>query len=110
MRSRHCVHLLLIVVYMWMLPAGAGEQMEQETILIKGDQGLPRTLYIAPWKRVGAPLESDTLQAEIGEEPEPLERDLFQHELELYRQGYSVEQSPTPHTSPGPNAGSGMAR
>ena len=83
------------------------EQLEQETILIKGNQGLPRTLYIAPWKRVGAPLDSDTLEGEIGEEQEPLERDLFQRELELQRQGYSIEKPSASDTSPGPTSGSG---
>ncbi len=102
-----CVRLLLVVVCLWMAPAGAEEQLEQETILIKGKQGLPRTLYIAPWKRVGAPLDSGALEGEIGEEQEPLERDLFQRELELQRQGYSTEQPPASRTSPGPAAGSG---
>ena len=102
-----CVRLLLVVVCLWMAPAGAEEQLEQETILIKGNQGLPRTLYIAPWKRVGAPLPSDTLEGEIGEEQEPLERDLFQRELELHRRGYSTEQPPESRTTPDPTAGSG---
>ena len=36
-------------------------------------------------------LDSDALEGDIGEETQPLERDLFQRELELQRQGYSVE-------------------
>ncbi len=107
MRLQHCARLLLVVACLWMAPAGAEEQLEQDTILIKGNQGLPRTLYIAPWKRVGAPLASGALEGEIGEEQEPLERDLFQRELELQRQGYSIEKPPASHTSPGPTAGSG---
>lgn len=110
MPSQHCARLLLVVLCLWMVPAGAGEQLEQETILIKGNQGLPRTLYIAPWKRVGAPLESGALEGEVGEETEPLERDLFQRELELQRQGYSIEKPSQPHTPPDPPAGSGMIR
>jgi len=106
-RWQDCARLLLVVICLWMAPAGAEEQLEQETILIKGNQGLPRTLYIAPWKRVGAPLPSGALEGEIGEEQEPLERDLFQRELELQRQGYSIEESPAAHTSPAPPAGSG---
>ena len=110
MHSQDCIRLLLVVICLWMAPARAEEQLEQETILIKGNQGLPRTLYIAPWKRVGAPLDSGTLEGEIGEEQEPLERDLFQRELELQRQGYSTEKPPASHTSPGPTAGSGRVR
>jgi len=103
MQWQDCVRLLLVVVYLWMAPAAAAEeQLEQETILIKGNQGLPRTLYIAPWKRVGVPLPSGTLEGEVGEEQQPLERDLFQRELELQRQGYSIEQPSPAHSLPGP--------
>ena len=91
MPSRQCLRLLLVISTLWLLPASGQEQLEQETISIKGNQGLPKTLYIAPWKRVGAPLESDGPEAEIGEETEPVERDIFQRELELQRQGYSVD-------------------
>jgi hypothetical protein len=91
MRLAQDLCLLLVVSTLWPLNAGAQEQLEQETISIKGNQGLPKTLYIAPWKRVGAPLESDGLDVEIDEDTEPVERDIFQRELELQRQGYSVE-------------------
>lgn len=67
------------------------EQLEQETITIKGNQGLPKTLYIAPWKRVGSPLESEKLEGEFREEIDPVEPDLFQRELELHKEGYSVD-------------------
>jgi hypothetical protein len=67
------------------------EQLEQETISIRGNQGLPKTLYIAPWKRVGSPLEGETPEVTFGEEIEPLEPELFQRELELHKEGYSVD-------------------
>jgi hypothetical protein len=108
-QSGYLARSLLIVVYLWMAPTAAEEQLEQETIVIKGSQGLPRTLYIAPWKRVGEPLEGNALEGEIGEETEPLERDLFQRELELQREGYSVEQPSPPHSSTGSTAGSQAA-
>jgi len=91
MQTKRCVHLLLAITLLWVLPVSGQEQLEQETISIKGNQGLPKTLYIAPWKRVGAPLESEGLEGDIGEETEPVERDMFQRELELQRQGYSVD-------------------
>ena len=90
-KSKQCVRLLLVVVTLWVLPASGEEQLEQETISIKGNQGLPKTLYIAPWKRVGAPLESDELEGDVGKETEPVERDIFQREQELQRQGYSID-------------------
>ena len=110
MQSRYCLLLLLAVVCRWLAPAGAAEQLEQETILIKGNQGLPRTLYIAPWKRVGGTLDSGTLEGEIGQATEPLERDLFQRELALQREGYSIEKSPQTHPPQRPTAGSGTTR
>ena len=91
MQSELTVRLLLVVLTLWVLPASGEEQLEQATISIKGNQGLPKTLYIAPWKRVGAPLESDGLEGDVGEESRPVERDMFQRELELQRQGYSID-------------------
>jgi hypothetical protein len=91
MQSKQCIRLLLVAVTLWVSNASAQEQLQQETISIKGNQGLPKTLYIAPWKRVGAPLESDDLEGDVGKETEPVERDMFQRELELQRQGYSVD-------------------
>jgi len=91
MQSIPCIRLLLVAVTLWVLPASGEEQLEQETISIKGNQGLPKTLYIAPWKRVGAPLKSDDLEGDVGKETEPVERDIFQRELELQRQGFSVD-------------------
>ena len=100
MRKIHCVQLLAIILFLAFATGPAAEQMEQETIVIKGNQELPKTLYIAPWKRVGAPLDSGQVQVEVGEEAEPVERDLFLHELELNRQGYSTgEPSPAPPVS-----------
>jgi hypothetical protein len=91
MKPKPCACLLLVVATLWMLGAGGQEQLEQETITIKGNQGLPSTLYIAPWKRVGAPLESNDLEGDIGNETRPVEREIFQRELELQRKGYSLD-------------------
>ena len=76
---------------LWLTATLAEEQLEQDTISIKGNQALPKTLYIAPWKRVGAPLESGQVDGEIREESKPLERDMFQRQLQLQREGYSID-------------------
>ena len=101
-KSNTAARVLFFVACLWPLLADAQEELEQETILIQGNQGMPRMLYIVPWKRVGTPLASETLEGDIGEETEGLERDLFQRELELQRRGYSVEP-----LSPGSATGSG---
>jgi len=83
--------LLVLTLILTASRVYAQEQLEQETITIKGNQGLPKTLYIAPWKRVGSPLESEKLEGEFREEIDPVEPDLFQRELELHKEGYSVD-------------------
>ena len=82
----------LLVALLILAPAAAmGQQeLEQKPIVIKGDQALPATLYIAPWKRVSKPLESGMLDGDIVQDTQPVERDLFLRELELRRQGYSI--------------------
>ena len=91
MQAKQCICPLLVAAILWVPGASGQEQLEQETISIKGNQGLPKTLYIAPWKRVGTPLDSGELEGDVREETEPVERDIFQHELELQRQGFSVD-------------------
>ncbi|MEH6569070.1 MAG: hypothetical protein V7709_08350 [Halioglobus sp.] len=86
--------LLFLIISQWSMTSGAQEELEQDPIVIKGNHSLPKALYIAPWKRVGTPLESSELEVEFGEKPEPVERDLFQRELELHGQGYDTEGVP----------------
>ena len=63
----------------------SGQAMEQETIVIKGEQGAPGTIYIAPWKKLGGALDSDPLEAEFDLDAQPLDRDVFLRELHLQR-------------------------
>lgn len=63
------------------------QPLEQETISIRGNRGLPKTVYIAPWKRLGEPLEGEQWQSEIVDPLAPLEQDLFLRQLEIHRQG-----------------------
>jgi len=82
---------LLVIPLLLAAPRLHGEeQLEQETISIQGNKGLPKTLYIAPWKRVGSPLEGEELEGKFREETDPVEPDLLQRELELHKEGYSV--------------------
>jgi hypothetical protein len=63
------------------------QQLEQERISIHGNRGLPKTLYIAPWKRIGEPLDGKQWESRISEPLTPLEQDLFLRQLEIRRQG-----------------------
>ena len=108
--GKRFIPLLAVVASVCISTVVAEEQLEQETIVIKGNQGLPRTLYIAPWKRVGEPLTNSALETELEQETQPLERDLFQRELELRREGYSVEQPSVPDTGSGIHDSAGTTR
>jgi hypothetical protein len=61
--------------------------MEQEPIVIKGEQGAPGTIYIAPWQKLGGALDSDPLEAEFELDAQPLDRDVFLRELNMQRSG-----------------------
>jgi hypothetical protein len=83
--------LLMAALLLASLQAWSAEPLEQDTISIEGNRGLPKTIYIAPWKRVDEPLEGAEFNTGPGREPVPVERELLQRELELHREGYSVE-------------------
>ncbi len=67
------------------------EQLEQEKISIRGNQALPKTMYIAPWKRLGEPLQGKELEGSVPKKLDPVERELFRRELRLHREGYSLD-------------------
>ena len=91
MKPRTQRPLLMAVLLLASLQVWAADPLEQDTISIEGNRGLPKTIYIAPWKRVDEPLEGAEFETGPGREPVPVERELLQRELELHREGYSVE-------------------
>ena len=93
------VWLLILTVLMSAPALQAEEALQQAPISVKGSQGLPETLYIAPWKRLGKPLNGGDLTGGVGRETDPVERDQLQWELELYNEGYAVDQDRCPDCS-----------
>jgi hypothetical protein len=91
--------LLILPVLMSATSLQGEESLEQAPISVKGSRGLPETLYIAPWKRLGNPLDGGELDGGIGRETDPVQRDQLQWELELYNEGYSVDQDRCPDCS-----------
>ena len=68
------------------------QQLQQDPILIKSNQGLPNTLFIAPWKKVRGKVPDGTpLESSVEQKIEPVDRDVLRRELDLYEKGYSVE-------------------
>ena len=89
-RWRHGLRVFFVLL-LALSPVRSEESLEQETISIEGNRGLPKTLYIAPWKQVGEPLEGEAFSSDPARDPAPVERDMLQRELELHREGYSLE-------------------
>ncbi len=83
---------LLAACFLAMSPGvHCDEQLEQEPLSIRGNQALPKTLYIAPWKRLGGPLGGRELEGEVSERLDPVEPELFRRRLELHREGFVFE-------------------
>ena len=80
---------------LWVVLATPGlsaeEPIELEPLSIHGNAGQPKTLYIAPWKRVGSPMQGGRFRSALDPDPVPLEREQFRRELELRERGYSVD-------------------
>ena len=88
------IWLIALLTACWLLGSGptkGEEQFEQDTLSIMGNRGLPKTLYIVPWKLVGDPLEGGKFESGVAEDLGPIERDLFRRELEIHAEGYSVD-------------------
>jgi hypothetical protein len=67
------------------------DALQQDPISIMGNRGLPKTMFIAPWKRLGGPLAGGELRSSLDQEPGPVEREVFHRELELYGAGFSID-------------------
>ena len=82
----------LVPALLAVAPLALGQEpLEQDPLAIRGNRALPKTLYIAPWKRVGSPLEGGDLNSRLEDKLEPVERDIFRKELELHRDGYNLD-------------------
>ena len=68
------------------------QELEQEKILIKGNQGLPTILFIAPWKKVrGKVPEGQSLERSLDQSVEAVDQEVFQRKLEFYEKGHAIE-------------------
>jgi len=86
------------------------QDLEQDPLVIRAEQRLPKTIYIAPWQRVGEPLEADPVQGGWKDDARPLDRETFLRELQLRRQGYLVDRPLQPAISPPEKTTNGSTR
>jgi hypothetical protein len=73
----------------------AAERMDLDPTAIRGNQELPKVLYIVPWKDpgLGEP-DGRPLGSLIDEALEPVDREVFRRQMRYYDQLYSRRRDP----------------
>jgi len=67
------------------ISVSAEERLDMEGTRIRGNQELPKVLYIVPWKRSDIPdLSQPPLESLIDEALAPVDRDVFQRKVRYY--------------------------
>ena len=75
------IHLCLFLS----LPVVAEERLDMEGTRIRGNQELPKVLYIVPWKQAEIPdLSQPPLESLIDEALTPVDREVFQRQIRYY--------------------------
>jgi len=82
-------NLLHLVALLTFIPVSASvsaeERLDMEGTRIRGNQELPKVLYIVPWKRSDIPdLSQPPLESLIDEALAPVDRDVFQRKVRYY--------------------------
>lgn len=73
-----CLFLLCATPY-------AAERLNMEGTKIRGNQELPKVLYIVPWQEAEVPnLSQPPLQSLIDEALTPVDREVFQRKIRYY--------------------------
>lgn len=76
--------VILVILSFSSMPF-AEESLEMEGTRIRGNQELPKVLYIVPWKVADIPdLSQPPLESLIDEALAPVERDVFQRKVRYY--------------------------
>lgn len=77
--------LALLTLITFSSPILAEESLEMEGTRIRGNQELPKVLYIVPWKRSEIPdLSQPPLESLIDEALAPVDREVFQRKVRYY--------------------------
>ncbi len=86
-------------------PATSPDRLELETSAIRGNQELPKVLYIVPWKEPGL-LEpaGRPLNSLVDEALAPVDRDVFRRQMDYFDQLYAGPGSAMGGAAPVPAA------
>ena len=77
--------LCIILTMLVSLAASAEEVLKMEGTRIRGNQELPKVLYIVPWKQAEIPdLSQPPLESLIDEALTPVDREVFQRQVRYY--------------------------
>jgi len=79
-------HLITLLIFISInASVMAEESLEMEGTRIRGNQELPKVLYIVPWKSSEIPdLSQPPLESLIDEALAPVDRDVFQRKIRYY--------------------------
>jgi len=78
-------HLFITIILLVSMPVIAAERLDMEGTRIRGNQELPKVLYIVPWQTAEIPnLDQPPLESLIDEALSPLDREVFQRKIRYY--------------------------
>jgi hypothetical protein len=78
-------HSLITIFLLVSMPVIAAERLDMEGTRIRGNQELPKVLYIVPWQTAEIPnLDQPPLESLIDEALSPLDREVFQRKIRYY--------------------------
>jgi hypothetical protein len=78
-------YLISISVALLSVSLHAAERLDMEGTKIRGNQELPKVLYIVPWQEAEIPdLSQPPLQSLIDEALTPVDREVFQRKIRYY--------------------------
>lgn len=88
-----CTRLILaMLLAAVMLPAGAQEVIELDSISIIGNPELPKTITLVPWKRaLPGDLAGQPEGSLLDEELTVIDPPVFRRELRYYEAGFAIE-------------------
>jgi hypothetical protein len=92
MRFFQKIFIGMLLLRLFTVPVIAEETQQLEGITIFGNQELPKSLVIVPWK--AAPqgrLEGWSLERDMEDALRPIDRDVFYRELRYYQLVHGVE-------------------
>jgi hypothetical protein len=84
-----CKHILVLAAALAVAPAHAAKKKQEDEVVemsgisIIGNRELPKTLFIVPWKSSEVGVETE-LTNTLNEGMQPLDREVFQRELDYY--------------------------